>query len=84
MVILVPEIRDLWWLRDDDGKNYFHWWNRVYGMPTTWIRNQLNSIYSLPHEVLEQSDTALLLELKRRHPQGRELQLRPFTVYLFL
>ncbi len=83
MAILVPEIRDLWWLRDEDGKNYFHWWSRAYGMETLWIRNQLNSIYTLPPEVLEQSDESLLLDLKRRFPHGKELQLRPFTVYLF-
>src|SRR5262249_42082719 len=38
VVILQPASMNLWWLRDDDGKKFYKWWNQVYGLETKFIR----------------------------------------------
>ncbi len=81
VVLLVTRDRDLWWLRDDDGKNYFHWWTKERNLRVDEIRVLAGTTYPLDGSA-PQTDNSLLELLKERYPAGKILEPGPFTVFL--
>ena len=73
---------NLWFLRDDDGKRFYKWWNQRYGMTTPWIRAAVRSAYGGNPQMMKTSDQPLLQILRRRYPNGRYLDFQTFAVYI--
>jgi hypothetical protein len=73
--------RNLWWLRDDPGKNFFKWWNENRKIPASTIHSQIIKAYE--RQTTKQSDYRLMKLIKRRYPDGKELNLVQFSVYMF-
>ncbi len=84
MSLLVLELtpRNLWWLRDDNGKNFFKWWAQYYSTPVPEIRKQVISTYGNYPKMMNQSDRRLLRLLEAKYPDGKLLQFDQFTAYL--
>jgi len=66
MVIFQPRTVNLWWLRDDGGKNFFKWWQQVYGMDAKEIRSLILKTYGNEVQLAQHSDRQLLPFLKKR------------------
>jgi 4-amino-4-deoxy-L-arabinose transferase-like glycosyltransferase len=81
IVVLETEPRLLWWLTDSDEKNFFKWWHQYYGYSINDIREWNAEIYDLPPK-LPQSDAPLLARLKRQYPNGKEIRLDYFTLFV--
>lgn len=80
IVILQLNRINPWWLRDDDGKKFFKWWNQYYGMNVQKIRAINENSYD--RYLTNVSDRKLYRVLKTRYPRGREIQLGNFSAYL--
>jgi hypothetical protein len=81
LVVLQMNARNLWWLRDDPGKNFFKWWKENRKIPASLIHSQILKAYE--RQTTKQSDYRLLKMIKRHYPNGKELNLVQFTVYMF-
>lgn len=81
IVVLQMAPRNLWWLRDDPGKNFLKWWKQNLKIPASVIHSQIVKAYE--RQTTKQSDYRLMKLIKRRYPNGRELNLVQFTVYIF-
>jgi hypothetical protein len=81
-IVLQETPRNLWWLRDDDGKNFFKWWQQYYGYPVHSIRKEILRAYLSYPSMTRQSDHRLLALLRTRYPGGKLLRFDQFTVYL--
>jgi len=73
---------NLWFLRDDDGKRFYKWWNERYGMKTPWIRAAVRSAYGPHPRLMKSSDQGLLNLLRERYPHGRFVDFQTFGVYI--
>ena len=82
VIILNPNRLNLWFLRDDEGKNFFKWWSQVYGTPAKQIRALLIRNYVKYPAMTNMSDQRLLHVLRNRYPNGKELRLGGFNVYV--
>jgi hypothetical protein len=79
MVILQPEEMNLWWMRDDPGKEFFKWWRQYHGMDVKRIRKLLRQTYPGTGRF---SDRTLLQWLQETYPSGRIIDLGRFCVFL--
>jgi len=66
VVIFQPVVSNLWWLRDDEGKNFFKWWNQVYGIKNDEIHAQLLKSYGNDIRMSAYSDRPLMHWLRGR------------------
>ncbi len=66
VVIFQPVFSNLWWLRDDEGKNFFKWWNQVYGISNEEIHAELLKSYGNDIKMSNYSDRPLMQWLTRR------------------
>jgi hypothetical protein len=66
IVIFEPVVTNLWWLRDDEGKNFFKWWNQVYGIKNDEIHAQLLKSYGNDVRMSAYSDRPLMHWLRGR------------------
>jgi hypothetical protein len=66
IVIFQPVVSNLWWLRDDEGKNFFKWWNQVYGIKNEEIHAQLLKSYGNDVRMSAYSDRPLMHWLRGR------------------
>jgi hypothetical protein len=66
IVIFQPVVSNLWWLRDDEGKNFFKWWNQVYGIKNDEIHAQLLKSYGNDVRMSAYSDRPLMHWLRGR------------------
>ncbi len=82
IVVLVLEDTNLWWLRDEEGKNFFKWWTQVYGIKPENIRALIQRTYISHPRMMSTSDNRLLYMLQTRHPSGRLLHLGQFSVFI--
>jgi hypothetical protein len=73
---------NLWYLRDDDGKRFYKWWNQRYGMQIPWIRAAVRSAYGAHPQLMRMSDLRLLKILNKRYPNGRYLDFQTFAAYV--
>lgn len=60
VVIFQPVFSNLWWLRDDEGKNFFKWWNQVYGISNQEIHAELLKSYGNDIRMSNYSDRPLM------------------------
>ena len=50
VVVLQPAPQmNLWYLRDDDGKRFYKWWNQRYKTETAGIRSSIRAAYGSHH-----------------------------------
>jgi 4-amino-4-deoxy-L-arabinose transferase-like glycosyltransferase len=73
---------NLWYLRDDDGKRFYKWWNQRYGFEIPWIRSTIRAAYGNHPQLMKNSDQRLLDTLRRQYPQGRYLDFQTFGAYI--
>jgi 4-amino-4-deoxy-L-arabinose transferase and related glycosyltransferases of PMT family len=81
VVILQPNEVNPWWLRDDDGKNFYKWWNQVYGMEVRAIRTIIRKSYDSPFT--KTSDWRLVKMLNTKYPHAKLLRFEYFNAYVF-
>jgi hypothetical protein len=82
IVLFVTEPRYLWWITDDDRKNYFKWWHQAYGYPIPLIRQWTSEFYD-PPPGYKRSDAQILIALKQQHPDGHEVRFDHFSAFVF-
>jgi hypothetical protein len=82
LIVLQETPRNLWWLRDDDGKNFFKWWAQYYGNSVRSMRQDVLHAYVSYPMMTKQSDHRLVLLLQKQYPDGRLLRFDSFTAYL--
>src|SRR5207244_8998301 len=80
--ILQDTKRNLWWMRDDEGKNFFKWWIQYYEMPADSIHTEILRAYVSYPKMTKQSDVRLLRELRAKYPSGHQLDFDLFSVYM--
>ncbi len=80
VVVFQPHQINPWWLRDDEGKEFYKWWNQVYGMDTQTIRRIVRKTYDPPFT--KTSDWRLRNVLKNRYPQGKEMHFEYFSLFI--
>ena len=76
LVILQPVVSNLWWLRDDEGKNFFKWWHQVYEIKNDEIHAQLLKTYGNDIRMSSYSDRPILHWLRgrwRRYPSNKAI-----------
>lgn len=76
VVIFQPVVSNLWWLRDDEGKNFFKWWNQAYGIKNDEIHAQLLKVYGNDVRMSSYSDRPILHWLTgrwRRYPSNKAI-----------
>jgi Dolichyl-phosphate-mannose-protein mannosyltransferase len=81
VVVLQPHEVNPWWLRDDEGKFFYKWWNQVYHMTTPEIRSIVRRSYDPP--LTKTSDWRLVNKIRSEHPEARELRFESFNVFVF-
>ena len=84
VVVLQPAPQmNLWYLRDDDGKRFYKWWNQRYKMETAGIRSSIRAAYGSHPQMMKTSDFRMLKLLREKYPEGRFVDLQTFGVFLF-
>jgi hypothetical protein len=81
LVVTQPEEMNLWWLRDDDGKMLFHWWEKREGWDTRQIRALIRRSYVSYPRMMQMSDSRLIAALLKEYPRARRLNAGHFTVF---
>jgi len=82
LIIVQPEECNLWWLRDDDRKRFFKWWDQKGPFDIKSIRLIVNRSYGNPFKTTNMSDARVIQSIKRNFPNARELKMDSFTVFL--
>lgn len=82
LIIVQPEECNLWWLRDDDRKRFFKWWDQKGPFNVKSIRLLVNRSYGNPSRTSNMSDARVIQSIKRNFPNARELKMDSFTVFL--
>jgi 4-amino-4-deoxy-L-arabinose transferase-like glycosyltransferase len=83
LVLLQLTRRNMWWMRDDDNKNFYHWWNQYRQMEIPYIRSMIRRAYIKDPHMMKASDRYLLQKLQILYPEGKLLDFDQFSVYLF-
>ncbi len=83
LVILQLTRRNMWWMRDDNDKNFYHWWNQYHQMEIPYIRSTIRRAYIKDPHMMKGSDRYLLQKLQIKYPAGKLLDFEQFSVYLF-
>ncbi len=82
MIVLQTTPRNLWWLRDAEGKDFFKWWRQRYGMQSQFIKSEILHLYGSYPRMMHQSDRRLLNILRKQYPSGRLVQFDSFAIFL--
>lgn len=80
LIIVQPENCNLWWLRDDDLKNFYKWWAQTGPYDVKQIRGILYRSYT--NSTTNTSDWRLIQSIRKDYPHARELKFDSFTVFL--
>ncbi len=80
LIIVQPEQCNLWWLRDDDLKNFYKWWAQTGPYDVKQIRGILYRSYV--NSTTNTSDWRLIQSIHKDYPHARELKFETFTVFL--
>jgi hypothetical protein len=73
---------NLWWLRDDEGKRFFKWWEQRYRMPSNSFRQAVRKSYGTYTDTTRASDLRMLRMLKAQYPSGKILRFDSFSVFI--
>jgi 4-amino-4-deoxy-L-arabinose transferase-like glycosyltransferase len=81
-IVVQPAECNLWWLRDDDRKQFFKWWaqNGPYNVKT--IRAFINRSYGNAFRTTNIADWRVIQSIRKNYPHARELKMDSFTVFL--
>jgi hypothetical protein len=82
VIILQPEETNLWWLRDEEGKHFFKWWDQTYKMDEQKIRLMLRQTYGSAPQMISMSDSRLILHLRELYPNATELRFEDFVIFI--
>jgi hypothetical protein len=74
--------RNMWWMRDDDSKNFFHFWDRYRNVQVGTARSTIRRTYRNNPHMMRASDDLLLAILRSRYSTGRMIHFDQFSVYL--
>jgi hypothetical protein len=80
MVFLIKDKLDAWWLRDEEGKHFFKWWEQQ----TEMNRKQIRALVFRTYRRTTRTDDMRLLEsLIQQYPNGKIVDLGRFVVFTF-
>jgi len=79
MVFLIKDQLDAWWLRDDEGKNFFKWWQHAHGMNPKQIRATIFKTY---RKTTRTDDLRLLKMLSMLYPEGKILDFGVIIIFV--
>jgi 4-amino-4-deoxy-L-arabinose transferase-like glycosyltransferase len=82
VVVLQPHVMNPWWLRDDEGKKFYKWWNQSYKLETGKIHTFVNQSYATEGNLGKASDRPLLDFLKELYPKGKVLNFGRFSAFV--
>ena len=84
VILLQPNNMNGWWLRDDDGKNFYKWWAQVYKKRIHEIREVVHQSYGDKTEGIlsKVNDRELLDLLKQRFPKGKVIHYGRFDAFV--
>jgi hypothetical protein len=83
VVILQLHDGNLWWLRDDKGKDFFKWWRENRGVSQHNIYALIHTSYQREYKYLTRSsDGRILRELRNKFPSGRLINLGRFWAFI--
>jgi len=82
LVVMMPNTMNLWWLRDDDQRNFLKWWSDYYGIKSENMRAVILRTYISYPRMSETSDLRLQYILQTRHPRSKVLNFGRFLVVL--
>jgi len=82
LVVMLPKTMNLWWLRDDDQRNFLKWWRQYYGLKDENMRALILRTYISYPRMSETSDLRLQYILQKRHPRSKVLNFGRFIVIL--
>jgi len=82
LIFLQTTPRNLWWLRDAEGKDFFKWWRQRYKMDRKFIKLEILRIYGNHPQMTRQSDLRLLNMLREQFPSGKVVHFDSFTIFM--
>ena len=82
LIVVQPAECNLWWLRDDDRKQFYKWWAQSGPYDVQKIRGIINRSYGNNARTTNMSDWRLIESIQKAYPWAREVRLGSFTVYL--
>jgi hypothetical protein len=84
VIILQPQNMNGWWLRDDDGKNFYKWWAEIYKKRIHEIREVVHQSYGEESQgiLTKVNDRELLDLLKQRFPKGKVIHYGRFDAFV--
>lgn len=74
--------RNMWWMRDDDTKNFFHFWSEYRDVEVPYARATIRRTYRNNPHMMRASDDLLLAVLHNRYPSGKMIHFDQFSVYI--
>jgi hypothetical protein len=84
IVIVQPRECNLWWLRDDDKKQFFKWWAQSGEYDVKRIRSIINRSYVNYSRTTNMSDWRMAESIQRNYPDSRELKMDSFSVFVIV
>lgn len=82
LIVLQHQETNLWWLRDDEGKQFFKWWAQARGFKVERIHSIITRAYISNAKMTRMTDFRLIQHIKKAYPQARQLNLGAFTVFV--
>ena len=74
--------RNMWWMRDDDSKNFFHYWDKYQNIDVDTARSTIRRTYRNNPHMMRASDDLLLAILRERYPDGKLVHFDQFSIYI--
>lgn len=82
IIVVQPHETNMWWLRDDEGKNFFKWWTQARGFSPQRIRSITGKTYITYGRMMRMSDYRLIEHIQKTYPQAKAVHLGSFDVYI--
>jgi hypothetical protein len=81
VVILQPDQINPWWLRDDEGKRFYKWWQQVHQIEPREMRTAIRRTYDPPFT--KTSDWRIARMIEQNFPDARHLRFGNFSAMVF-
>ena len=78
LIVVQPAECNLWWLRDDDRKQFYKWWAQSGPYDVQKIRGIINRSYGNNARTTNMSDWRLIESIQKAYPWAREVRLGSF------
>jgi 4-amino-4-deoxy-L-arabinose transferase-like glycosyltransferase len=82
LIVVQPAECNLWWLRDDDRKQFYKWWAQSGPYDVKKIRGIITRTYVNTARTTNMTDHRVIQSIWKSYPHAREVNLGSFTVFL--